>query len=284
MKFTQGRWKGISVWEYESMERIAIDEPPMLDLRQRLDDNYQGTLYDENTDTTVYFGGVSNCKKILPDKQFGTLRPYRISFYYGEVGWNTEIEEWLLQGRRRRYATVDGDIYFTVFASSRPDAERNREVFWEYLQAPHVCEMWSPPRPCRMAHRIGTRAGWSLDLQTGYDLSDQATRAWANEQLKADDPWLTLTCPPCGPMSQLNIGLNYPKTPIDTVTDKLNAGLEHLNYTVRHGDLRATTPGEPVFPTRTPPRMRFVGRSVSQTSPRAGGRHRSGDRHVPVQS
>ena len=89
-----------------------------------------------------------------------------------------------------------------------------------------------------MAHRIGMRAGWSLDLQAGYDQTGRATRAWANKQLKADDPWLTFTCPPCEPMSQLNIGLNYPKTPIDTVTDKLDAGLEHLNYAMEICELR----------------------------------------------
>ena len=76
------------------------------------------------------------------------------------------------------------------------------------------------------------RAARSLDLRTGWEFDDPGTQSKAVGLLQRDKPWLTITSPPCDPMSPLTIGLNYPKQDPEQVRQNVAWGIKHVKFAI----------------------------------------------------
>ena len=81
-----------------------------------------------------------------------------------------------------------------------------------------VCELFSPPRVCNVAHQMGLSAGYSLgvtwtDAITGYkwNLLDHRTKTRLWQLLKSKRPRLLVASPPCTTFSALQ---NLRRTPM----------------------------------------------------------------------
>lgn len=78
-----------------------------------------------------------------------------------------------------------------------------------------MVEVYSSPRIVAMAHRMGLRAGWVLDLtiynETGppWDLNCKQMRNAAVRKFLEDKPTLLIDGPMCGPFGTMN-HLNSP--------------------------------------------------------------------------
>ena len=97
----------------------------------------------------------------------------------------------------------------------------------EEVLAVDVSEVFSPPRVTAEARRQKMKPGSAFDLVTGFDLRRKNDLAKMRKALHAEDPDLTVCCPPCGPFSQLQ-GLNYFKMPEEKVIGIVTEGLQHL--------------------------------------------------------
>lgn len=70
-----------------------------------------------------------------------------------------------------------------------------------------VAEVFSVPRICKMAQKLGLSSGGSYDILTGWDLSSEVQRKELRAKLTQMKPRFVMISPPCGPYSQLQ-GLN----------------------------------------------------------------------------
>ena len=66
-----------------------------------------------------------------------------------------------------------------------------------------VMEVYSPVRVAEVCKKHGLVAGQSLDLRTGWDLTDPEHQKKAIEILKKDEPTMLICSPPCTKFSRL---------------------------------------------------------------------------------
>ena len=121
-------------------------------------------------------------------------------------------------------------------------ATRARDVRRAVLQdrtGTDVAEMYSPPRITKMAHKLGLRDGWALDLTEvdpddgkAWDFNDESKRNKAKKMLKTDKPMMLIMSPMCGPFSKLQELFNYPHQDRSEVEEKIKEALIHLRFTV----------------------------------------------------
>ena len=101
-----------------------------------------------------------------------------------------------------------------------------------------VSEIYSPPRIAEAADAIGLKGGWSLDLTTvdengeHWDFTREDMRKRARARLKADEPFMLIASPMCGPFSELQSLFNYPGMNAADVKQKLENGLEHIKFCI----------------------------------------------------
>ena len=69
---------------------------------------------------------------------------------------------------------------------------------------PIVSEDGSPGRFTSRAKEFDIRAGYAMDLRSGWDFTRQGHRDSARDELKANTPWLLIGSPPCGPFSTMH--------------------------------------------------------------------------------
>ena len=112
-----------------------------------------------------------------------------------------------------------------MFWSAEADAVRARETF----VADVVSELYSPPRIAAEAAKFGLRPGSSLELRTGWDLSDPQQQRLAEKLIETEKPWLLVTCPPCSAFSTIN-ALNLPKMLPERREAYMEKGREHLRW------------------------------------------------------
>eukprot|EP00435_Cladocopium_sp_Y103_P001618 s5475_g1.t1 len=116
-------------------------------------------------------------------------------------------------------------VYGTMCRSSR---KRLRKA----LEKVTVSELYSEPRIAAEATKQGLRAGTSIDLKTGFDLTKPGDRQRAWRKLKEEDPDLVMICPPCGPFSQMQ-AINYSRMEGHKAMAILGEGVEHLEFSMR---------------------------------------------------
>jgi hypothetical protein len=110
------------------------------------------------------------------------------------------------------------------------------EVICE-LGGAHVAEIFSPPRYCKQASRLGLRAGFSVDLTENkpngekWDLcKDEDVRELEKVQ-KDEDPYFLIGSPPCEVFSSMwNIG-KYNRDPRRNM-EMLSRGRKHLRTSI----------------------------------------------------
>ena len=86
-----------------------------------------------------------------------------------------------------------------------------------------VAEVFSPPRFTDAAPSLGLKAGFAVDLATGWDLKIESEKNVFFQQLEQDDPYLLPGSPPCDAFSVLrHIGKN--KRTAQEEADKLAGG------------------------------------------------------------
>ena len=73
-----------------------------------------------------------------------------------------------------------------------------------------VMEIFSPPRFCHMATQLGLKPGYSIDLDTGWNLSDKTQQRELWQLMEREEPELLTGSPPCTPWCKL-MNLNPPK-------------------------------------------------------------------------
>ena len=152
-------------------------------------------------------GGAGN-KQILPERFEGASWPFRATFVHNGTTWSCDPEAHILQGRKKQQAELNEGIlnFFSVFADERSQLAEACDACWSYLVQPMVCELYSPPRIVRHCKRFGLKAGWPLDLVTGYDLADANTQREVRRTIDQEKPFLVCASPPCEAFCIINVG------------------------------------------------------------------------------
>ena len=104
------------------------------------------------------------------------------------------------------------------------------------MGAPHVSEIYSPPRVTSLAHKFNLRPGFPLDL-TIIDEDDGKAWAFDNEDkrqkvramIKRDKPWLVIGSPMCRAFSMLQLH-NRARIGEQRCKQMLQKGLRHLAF------------------------------------------------------
>ena len=110
-----------------------------------------------------------------------------------------------------------------------------RTIMFEKMD---VAEVYSRSRVAAMAHRMGLRAGWSLDLATcdemgrPWDFNQQQMRNAAIRKLLQDRPRLLIGSPMCGPYSTMT-NINYSKMTEEEKQVKIAYGSRHLEFCMK---------------------------------------------------
>ena len=100
-----------------------------------------------------------------------------------------------------------------------------------------VAEVYSPPRMCEMAEKLGMKGGFSLDLTTknetrqAWDFSQQHFRAKALKLLDEEKPMLLVVCPPCTMFSTMQ-NVNIAKMDKADVKIRTEAAVSHFAFAV----------------------------------------------------
>ena len=94
-----------------------------------------------------------------------------------------------------------------------------------------IAEVFSPPRIAAAASKQGLRGGWSLDLTTGWDLSDPEQQKQAMRLLRESKPRMVIACPPCTPFSTL-MRWNWRNMKPDKVQEVMCKAIAHLSFAV----------------------------------------------------
>ena len=98
-----------------------------------------------------------------------------------------------------------------------------------------VAEVYSPPRVTEMAHQMGLKVGWSLDITTvdvdgrNGDFNEVEMRNTAVRKLLEDEPLLLIGSPMCIAFGTMN-NLNYPKMCPEEVKRRMEHGRRHLEF------------------------------------------------------
>ena len=89
-------------------------------------------------------------------------------------------------------------------------------------------ELYSPPRIVEEAAARGLRADLSIDLATGYDLSQEPQRRQVRDEIRRRKPKLLVTCPPCTKFSLLQ---NLRPNP-EQLALELEAAIVHVDFSM----------------------------------------------------
>ena len=108
-------------------------------------------------------------------------------------------------------------------------SKSSRKGIQRHINQMVVAEVFSPPRVCQVAKKMGHVDGGSFDLKSGYDLSRQDHRRKVKRHLRQVNPDLLVICPPCGPFSVLQ-NLNIAQHGKEIIQVKLAEGREHLEF------------------------------------------------------
>ena len=98
-----------------------------------------------------------------------------------------------------------------------------------------VAEVCSPPRVTDIAHKMGLKAGWSLDIITvdqdgrSWDFNEVEMRNRAVRKLLRDEPLLLIGSPMCTAFSVMN-NLNCPKMCPEEVKRRIEYGRRHVEF------------------------------------------------------
>ena len=91
-----------------------------------------------------------------------------------------------------------------------------------------IVELYSPPRLVTEARKRGLQAEWSVDLDTGYDLSKPEVKQQVREELSRRRPRLLTTSPPCTKFSPLQNIRAHP----ELLAEELIPATEHMDFTM----------------------------------------------------
>eukprot|EP00438_Fugacium_kawagutii_P011007 Skav220594 [mRNA] locus=scaffold2744:89020:94746:+ [translate_table: standard] len=115
------------------------------------------------------------------------------------------------------------------FAEYMVDAEFENEVYGSLVDTEDaIVEIYSPPRVVAAATMRGLRASLSVDLDTGYDLSQPHVRQDVRRQLQQRRPRLLVTSPPCTKFSPMQNIRAYP----ERLAEELGPAIEHMNFSM----------------------------------------------------
>jgi len=92
-----------------------------------------------------------------------------------------------------------------------------------------IAEVFSPPRLAPAASKAGLQGGWSMDLSTGWDLSDREQQAKAMNMLDETKPGLLIASPPCTYFGTLMRG-NLKKMKQDEIHEGMTKAITHVNF------------------------------------------------------
>ena len=81
--------------------------------------------------------------------------------------------------------------------------EQNKRTHQDQGASLDVAEAYSQPRLTKVA---GYKAGFAIDLRTGWDLSKPEVQRDALKLLEEQKPWLLMVSPPCKWFSTLQVG------------------------------------------------------------------------------
>ena len=95
-------------------------------------------------------------------------------------------------------------------------------------------EIYSPPRVAEVCHKYGLEPGESLDLKSGWDLSNRSEQNRARALVRARAPNLIICSPPCTKFSNLqnlNKAINGPEWQ-EKFKDELELAKRHVRFCV----------------------------------------------------
>ena len=95
-------------------------------------------------------------------------------------------------------------------------------------------EIYLPPRVTEVCRKYWLKPGESLDLKTGWDLSDRNEQRRARDLVRARAPYLIICSPLCTKFSNLqnlNEAINGPEWP-DQFEVELEQAKEHVRFCV----------------------------------------------------
>ena len=98
-----------------------------------------------------------------------------------------------------------------------------------------VAEVYSPPRACAEAKKLGLRAGWSLDLTTSdeqgvpWDFDKADRRKAALEKVLKDEPYLITGSPMCTHFSVM-MNANWHKWTKEEIHHRMKRAISHLAF------------------------------------------------------
>ena len=105
---------------------------------------------DFGGDVLIKAGSPKTNLSGVGDEVLEATHPYRVAFVYKEHdhGWYSSREQLWTLGKRKRFRTVDGLVYLTLFAKDQEAAYKAEEACWAQLASkvdagevcsPHVC-------------------------------------------------------------------------------------------------------------------------------------------------
>ena len=166
---------------------------PALDLQSDLDDGAEGLRHATEQGVPVMLSKGKDTSRVKLHGRLQERFPKRITFAYGEKGWNSTIDnanaknkrDWSPRGDRNPQGDRDPQdyTYFTVFAEDEEHAVTLEDDFWQMLERANVMELYSPPRLAAWAEKLGLRSGGSLDLSTGWDFDKQEDVNQPNQEM-----------------------------------------------------------------------------------------------------
>ena len=231
-KQSDARWYGVTFWETKCVKK-PVPVAELLNLQDELEKNHYGVRWDPASDTLLVLQGGEKHLATLPEELEIAEWPFRVTFSHTGQHWRDQRDLWLLLGRKKQEAQCEMPVFFTIFAKNLETSDAATKVYWERLCRPLVCEIYSPPRVVAHAKKMGLTPGWSIDLGTGWDLTDPKQEEALDRLLSRDKPELVVASPPCDPFSMLNHGLNYPKWDPSRVEANLQRGRRHLRVSVK---------------------------------------------------
>ena len=138
-----------------------------------------------------------------------------------------EIRVWMKKSHRGSIEDAfEGDQTTHFAKKDRRNLNKKMEHLFGQWE-PVVSEVFSPPRVALEASKRGLKAGSSIDLKTGWDLSKAEDRKDMWRTLKKEKPSLLVLCPPCHGFSVLQ-ELNFERMGLEKSVAMIQAGLEHL--------------------------------------------------------
>ena len=170
------------------------------------------------------------------DPLFKAQREYEV---WKDEGWQKKtgmiplreanpIRVWVNMSHRGALEEFFGGDKVTHFDNkTRKKLNKGMEETAAALEERVVSEVFSPPRIAQQASKQGMQQGSSIDLKTGWDLSNKQHTRQMWQTLKEEDPELLVICPPCRAFTILQ-ELNFCKMGIEKATQLVMAGLEHL--------------------------------------------------------